>query len=96
MKNTNKENRRICQICGSAQLSALHPGVLVRPALAELIRGQVGSWAEEGCICSADLQKFRHEYVRSLLETEKGELTTLEKEVLESLKAAGNYLAESG
>ena len=86
MKNTNKENRRVCQICGNDQSSALHPGVLVRPAVGELIRGQVGSWSEEGWICSADLQKFRHEYVRSLLETEKGELSTLENEVLESLK----------
>ncbi|MCX5880285.1 MAG: DUF1003 domain-containing protein [Deltaproteobacteria bacterium] len=81
----NTEKRRICQICGSNQLSTLHPGVLVRPVIAKLIVGEVGSWAEDGWICSEDLQKFRHEYVRSLLEAEKGELTVLDKEVLESL-----------
>ena len=57
----------------------------MRPAVAELIQGKIGRWSEEGWICSEDLQKFRHEYVRSLLEAEKGELTALEKEVLESL-----------
>lgn len=86
MSNTNAEKHRVCQICGSDQLSTLHPGILVRPAVAELIQGKIGRWSEEGWICSEDLQKFRHEYVRSLLEAEKGELTALEKEVLESLR----------
>ncbi len=86
MNKTNAEKRRVCQICGSDQLSGLHPGILVRPAVAELIRGEIGSWSEVGYICSADLQKFRHEYVQALLEAEKGELTTLEKGVLESLR----------
>jgi uncharacterized membrane protein len=79
------EKRRICQICGSSQLSKLHPGVLVRPVIAELIQREIGSWSEGGWICSDDLQKFRHQYVRSLLEEEKGELSVLDTEVLESL-----------
>jgi len=86
MNKTNAEKRRVCQICGSDQFSSLHPGILVRPAVAELIQGEIGRWSEEGWICSDDLQRFRHKYVQSLLEAEKGELTTLEKEVLESLK----------
>jgi uncharacterized membrane protein len=84
-RNMNTEKRRICQICGSNQLSALHPGVLVRPVIAKLIADEVGQWSEDAWICSEDLQKFRHEYVRSLLATEKGELSVLDKEVLESL-----------
>jgi uncharacterized membrane protein len=58
----------------------------VRPAVAELILKEIGSWSEDGWICSDDLQKFRHKHVQELLEAEKGELTTLEKEVLESLR----------
>ena len=54
--------------------------------VAELIQAKLGIWSEEGWICSDDLQKFRHEYVQSLLVAEKGELTTIEKEVLESLR----------
>lgn len=86
MDKTIAGKQRSCQICGCDQLSKLHPGILVRPAVAELIRNRVGNWSEEGWICSEDLQKFRHEYVQSLLEVEKGELTALEKEVLESMR----------
>ncbi|OGQ97401.1 MAG: hypothetical protein A2521_08345 [Deltaproteobacteria bacterium RIFOXYD12_FULL_57_12] len=86
MNSTNAKKRRVCQICGSDRLSTLHPGVLVRPAVAELIQKKVGSWSEEGWICSEDLQKFRHEYVQSLLKAEKGELTAIEDEVLENLR----------
>ena len=80
------EKHRVCQICGIDKLSLLHPGILVRPAVAELIQRKVGKWSEESWICSDDLHKFRHEYVQSLLEAEKGELTDLEIEVIESLK----------
>jgi len=86
MNKTTLEKRRVCQICGRDQHSGLHPGVLVRPAVAELILKEIGSWSEDGWICSDDLQKFRHKHVQELLEAEKGELTTLEKEVLESLR----------
>jgi uncharacterized membrane protein len=86
MNKTNTEKQRFCQICGSNQLSTLHPGVLVRPAVAELIQSKIGKWSEEGWICSEDLQKFRHEYVLSMLAAEKGEITTLDKEVLDSLR----------
>jgi uncharacterized membrane protein len=86
MNKTNDKKQRVCQICGCDQLSSLHPGVLVRPPVAELIQAKIGSWSEQGWICADDLQKFRHEYVQSLLMTEKGELTALDKEVLESMK----------
>ena len=73
MNKTTAEKRRVCQICGKDQHSGLHPGILVRPAVGELIRKEIGSWSEEGWICSDDLQKFRHEYVQAMLEAEKGE-----------------------
>jgi len=47
---------------------------------------KIGNWSEEGWICSEDLRKFRHEYVQSLLEAEKGELTDLKKGAIESLR----------
>lgn len=80
------EKKRECQICGNTQFSKLHPGVLVRPVIAELIQKETGKWSEDGWICTEDLQRFRNEYVQSLLETEKGELSVLDKEVLDSLK----------
>ncbi len=84
-RHMNTEKSRICQICGSSQLSKLHPGILVRPVIAKLIIEETGQWSEAGWICTDDLQKYRHDYVRSLLETEKGELSVLDKEVLDSL-----------
>lgn len=59
---------------------------MVRPPVARAIEQEIGRWDESGWICRDDLQKFRHRYVESLLREEKGELTELENEVLESLR----------
>lgn len=86
MNHDTANHGRVCQVCGSSPRGALHPAVLVRPALGALIREKTGQWSEDGWICTADLQKYRNEYVRSLLESEKGELTALDQEVVESLR----------
>ncbi len=86
MNDTGAGKRRACQICGNDRPSVLRRGILAGPALAELIQKATGSWSDEGWICTDDLNKYRHEYVKSLLEAERGELTALDKEVLESLK----------
>ena len=83
---TNTEKRRVCQICGNERVANLCPGVLVHPQVAELIQKQIGSWSEKSWICAEDHQEFCHKYVRLLLEAEKGEITTLDQEVLESLR----------
>ena len=76
---------KACQICGNEHTADLRPGVLVRPALGELIEKETGQWAEDGWICITDLQKFRNRYVQNLLREEKGELSSLEEEVIASL-----------
>jgi uncharacterized membrane protein len=76
----------ICQICKKQKkLSEVVPAELVREPLVEVIKKTHPDWSPDGFICLADLDHFRAEYVRSVLETEKGELTTLEKEVVKSL-----------
>ncbi|MDD2557965.1 MAG: DUF1003 domain-containing protein [Desulfuromonadaceae bacterium] len=75
-----------CQICGSDKRSALNHGIIVRPVVADLIRREVGHWEESGWICTQDLQDFRHKYVQQLLHEEKGEITSLEREVIETLR----------
>lgn len=85
----NKQRRtetHACQICGSEKRHDLHPAVIVRGAVADLIRNDIGHWDEAGWICTADLQKYRARYIRSLLESEQGELTELEEGVLESMR----------
>lgn len=54
--------------------------------MGELIRKEFGSWDEKGWICTKDLQRFRYRYVETLIQAEKGELTGLEREVLDSIK----------
>jgi hypothetical protein len=43
-------------------------------------------WSGKGYVCREDLARYRAKFVHSLLEAEKGELTHLEHEVLESLR----------
>lgn len=86
MTKPEVHSSRACQLCGSDKPSNLRPAVLVRPALGELIRERTGGWSEDGWICEADLQKYRNEYVLSLLATDQGELTALDHEVVESLR----------
>lgn len=75
-----------CQICGEKRPSELRRAIVVRPVVSKIIREKTGSWDENGWICLNDLQQFQHLYVESLLEEEKGELTELEKEVIEGLR----------
>jgi uncharacterized membrane protein len=76
-----------CQICGKQKkMSEVMPAELVREPLVEMIRKTHPDWSSSGFICLADLDQVRTEYVKNVLETEKGELSTLEEEVLKSLK----------
>ena len=62
------------------------PAALVRNAVTEQIKISYPDWKPEGYICLSDLNRFRMKYIQKLLESEKGELTTLDHEVLESLQ----------
>jgi uncharacterized membrane protein len=62
------------------------PSALVRSAVAEQIIAAYPDWKQEGYICLRDLNRFRMKYIQNLLESEKGELTSLDNEVLESLQ----------
>jgi len=75
-----------CQICGTKKRSELRRAMIVRPAVSKIIHSKTGKWDENGWICMDDLQQFQHLYVESLLEEEKGELTELDKEVIEGLR----------
>jgi uncharacterized membrane protein len=77
----------VCNICGKTKArSRMMPAVLVRNAVAEQIKIAYPDWKPEGYICLSDLNRFRMQYIQNLLESEKGELSTLDHEVLESLQ----------
>src|SRR5947207_3136357 len=76
-----------CQVCGRSflpQNGAI--GDNVRPSLAEFIKSQRPNWDPHQFICFGDLGAFRRDYVKHTLECEIGELTTLDHEVIESLR----------
>ncbi len=77
----------LCQVCGKqkrASVSVL--GELVRPPIVSVIQKSHPNWSPEGYICFTDLNRFRADYVKEILEEEKGELSAMDREVIESLK----------
>ena len=75
-----------CDICGKDfKPTDIVLGALVRDTVADMIRKDFPGWSSESHICREDLSNYRTDYVHTLLETEKGELTELEKEVIDSL-----------
>lgn len=82
-----KNNAHACAICGKSLPSReLVPAAAVRDVIsAEIVRDHP-QWSAESFICRPDLARYRTNYVHSLLETERGELTSLEREVLLSIR----------
>ena len=87
MSKDKRDQRQNCAICGKTFAhGGLIAGAVIRPAVADQIRQAHPDWSSEQFICQADLATFRGKYVHSLLESEKGELTSLEQDVLRSLR----------
>lgn len=84
MKNDDDHTGKKCQVCGRPD--HLVPASAVSPSVAELIRKGSVKWSAEGWICVEDLDRYRQQKLRDILEDEKGELTTIEKEVLDGMK----------
>lgn len=77
-----------CSICGKLfPLRDLSAGALIRDAVVQIIMREHTDWSIEGYVCRTDLARYREKYVQTLLESEKGELTSLELEVLNSIQA---------
>ena len=86
MAKTKKE-LFICQVCKQQKKQTeVLPGNFVRHPIVAKIRQVVPDWSPEGYICLTDLSRFRAEYVQSVIEEDKGELSTLEEQVVASLK----------
>jgi hypothetical protein len=77
----------VCQICKKRKaLNEVLPGTLVRDPIVEIIMKEHPDWSSDGFICLDDLNHFKTEYVRTILEADKGELSTLEEQVMKSLR----------
>jgi uncharacterized membrane protein len=83
----NEATHLSCAICGK---SFFHRQVIsaeiIRKEITKEIIKVIPNWESSMYICQADLTVMRAKYVKSLLESEKGELNNLESEVLKSLQ----------
>src|SRR5256886_2940476 len=78
---------QFCQICKKPK--SPHGGMvaeLIRPSLLEFIKKEAPALDSKGFICFDDLGKFRKDYVKDVLQEEIGELSALDREVIESLQ----------
>lgn len=85
---SQRENRHACAVCAKTFASRdLVLASAVRDAVANEILRDYPEWSQQSYICRPDLATYRGKYVRFLLESEKGEITALEQEVLNSIQA---------
>jgi uncharacterized membrane protein len=76
-----------CTVCGKPfAVREMLPDVMVQDSISALIHRDHPEWSSDSFICRPDLARYRTEYVKSLLESERGEISSLETEVLESLR----------
>lgn len=82
-----KKKELACHICGKKKPAVeLIPTSALRVGVLNQILKDYPDWKQDYMICSDHLNHYRSEYVRSLLEQEKGEVEQLEEEVLKSLQ----------
>jgi uncharacterized membrane protein len=78
---------RTCAICARTFAARnVVSAEIIRKELAAEILKTCPDWSEKSFICRADLAQVRGRYVRSLLESERGELSALDQEVVRSLR----------
>lgn len=83
----NSDRRQPCDVCGKqTRLGDLVPAMFVRRPVFELIAKDHPNWNERSQICATDLNRYRSEYIEDTLEQERGELSELERRVVESLR----------
>jgi len=83
--NSKSARRRTpCAICGKEARDARAFG-MVRPAIAQTMLADHPELNADSTICGKHAAPYRSQYVTELLARERGELSDLEKQVLESL-----------
>jgi uncharacterized membrane protein len=80
----HRRPRPHCAICGKEAREPIRFGA-VRPAVAGLIAAEHPNLSADDAICGRHVGDYRTRYVAELLERERGELSELEKQVVESL-----------
>lgn len=83
----NREKTYLCAICQLQKPAReITHGELVHGPIVDRIRQSHPTWSAQDLICFSCLNRLRAEYVEQVLETERGQLSRLEQEVVESFK----------
>lgn len=88
-RDMNKSNHKtfMCPVCEkSKSLREGRPADMIVGPVADLIRKAHPDWDSRHIICVDCLRRFRTEYIEDALEAQRGELTSTEAEVIESLR----------
>lgn len=86
VKRTNGKKEHICGVCGkNFPLKDGIPAANIRPQIAELLDHEKPDWRLSDFVCRADLSAARRRYVENLIRDERGELTELDREVVDAL-----------
>ena len=70
-----------CRICGEYKIKTeLVPGESIPVPVVEIIAMEYPAWSPDWYICRDDLNRFRIDYVRNVVETEKKEFASLKED----------------
>ena len=82
----NRHKTGICIATGREfPLHDLFPVSLLKPILADKLRAQIGDYPPDAMISRGEMDRLRTAHIADLLKEERGELSGLETDVLESL-----------
>jgi len=77
----------VCQVCGKEKKnSELIPATLIRKSISAVIKKENPEWSKDSYICLDDYRHYREEHIQEMLELERGELSDLDIEVVNSIK----------
>jgi|GEM_PF-3346027 len=86
-KSGEKVNIKECSVCHkNIKFEKCTPFDLINDSLSKFIQKEELDFKDGGYICDEDLNSLRMLYIKKSVESESGEISKLENEVLESLK----------
>jgi uncharacterized membrane protein len=76
-----------CAVCAKEfPTEELFPLALTRASVLQLIRAECPEVSDNEMVCRQDLHRFRGQYMETMLEADRGELSELERDVIEGLE----------
>ena len=85
-----------CVVCGRTfPLSKMHKAGHLRPNLVAMVAEEVPDCTADSYICDEDLGRYRRRYVEKLLDEERGELSDLDRRVLDSFEKGASTVQTS-